>query len=76
MSMNVAGKVTVPCAPLITTWPFQRLAQHLKAGLAELGPLVEEEDAAVRQADLARTGRASGAHQAGMADRVAGGAGG
>ena len=34
---------------------FERLAEHFEHGLPELGKLVEEQHAPVRQADLART---------------------
>src|SRR5690554_236916 len=38
---------------------FQRLAQRFQHGAAELGQFVEEEDAVMRQADLARARRAA-----------------
>lgn len=48
---------------------FERLTQHLQHVLAELGQLIEEENAAMRQADLAGTWPASATDKA----RVAGG---
>ncbi len=49
---------------------LQRLAQHLQRPLVELGQLIEEEDAAVRQADLAGARPAPAADQPGVADGV------
>jgi len=53
---------------------LERLAQDLERLAIELGHLVEEEDALVGQADLARLGRAAAADQAGVADGVVRGA--
>ncbi len=53
---------------------FKRLAQHLESAAAELGELVEEENAAVRQGDLAGMRPVATAHQAGVADGVVRGA--
>ena len=49
---------------------LERLAQDLERLAIELGHLVEEEDALVGQADLARLGRAAATDQAGVADGV------
>jgi hypothetical protein len=49
---------------------FQRLAQRLQGIAAELGQLVEEEDAVVGEAHLPRAGNAAAADEAGVGDRV------
>ena len=49
---------------------FQRLAHHFQGPLGELGQLVEKEDAAARQADLARAWDVAAANKPGMTDRV------
>ena len=49
---------------------LHRLPEHLEHVLAELGQLVEEQHAAVRQAHLARTRERPAADQAGVADGV------
>ena len=49
---------------------FQRLPQHFQAAAIELGQLVEEENAMVSQADLARRGRTAAADHAGVTDGV------
>jgi len=46
------------------------LAQHFEHVLSELGQLVQEEDAAVAQRNLAGARLAATAHQAGVRDRV------
>ena len=54
-SMKLAGNVTDPCARLtVTMLVFQRLAQYLKQSVPELGQFVQEQHAAVAQADFAR----------------------
>ena len=53
---------------------FEGLAQAFEVFGTELGQLVEEEDAAVGEADLAGAGHGSAADQAGVADGVMGGA--
>jgi len=53
---------------------LQRLAQHFQAILAELGQLVEEQHAAVRQRDLTRARPASPADEPGVRDGVVRGA--
>ena len=49
---------------------FQGLTQHLKNVAAELRQFVQEEDAVVGQADLARSWHRLSPNQAGIADRV------
>ena len=51
---------------------FHGLAQNFEGALAELGELVEEEDAAVGEADLAGSGPAPAADEAGVRDGVVG----
>ena len=51
---------------------LQRLAQHFQQRVAELRQLIEEEDAAVAEADLARLGKMPAAHQPGVGDGVVG----
>jgi hypothetical protein len=51
---------------------FQRLTKHLQHAHAELGQLVEKENAAVGQTNLARAGPAAAADEADVADRVVG----
>ena len=53
---------------------FHRLAQHLQDAHAELGQLVQEEHAAVRQGDLAGVRLVAAAHQPGVRDGVVRGA--
>ena len=53
---------------------FERLAQDLQCGAGELGELVEEEDAAVGERDLAGDGVLSAAEEADGGDGVVGGA--
>jgi hypothetical protein len=53
---------------------LQRLAQDVQAGGAELRQFVQEEDAAMGQAQFARPGEATAADQAGVADGVVRGA--
>ena len=53
---------------------LQRLAQVLQDGARELGQFVEEEDTAVRQADLARAGKGTAADEGGGAGAVVRGA--
>ena len=45
---------------------FHRLAHHLQHAHAKLGQLVQEEHAAVGQADLAGVGLVAAAHQPGV----------
>jgi hypothetical protein len=77
-SIKLAGKVSVPWARLMVTrlrpLGVQRLAQHLQCALAELGQLVQEQHAAMGQADLARSRPLPAAHQPGVADGVVRGA--
>ena len=65
--MNPAGK---GCRPLGAAdgddFVFHGLAQDFEGALAELGELVEEEDAAVGEADLAGSGPAPAADEAGV----------
>src|SRR5205085_5353630 len=49
---------------------LQRLAQRLECGTGELGELVEEEDAVLGEARLARAGHGPAADQPGAGDRV------
>ena len=59
---------------MVTSLVFDRLAQDFQDALAELGQLVQKEDAAVRQRDFARVGHVAAADQPGMADGVVRGA--
>ena len=69
--MKLAGKVSAALrAADGDDLVLQRLAQHLQHVLAELGQLVQEEHAAVRQADLARPRPVPAAHQPGVGDGV------
>ena len=69
--MKLAGKVSEPGGAADgDDLVLQRLAQHLQHARAELGQLVQEEHAAVRQADLARARPVPAADQAGVADGV------
>ncbi len=66
--MESAGKVVEATAREMVILPlFQRLAQHLQAPALELGLCVEEEDAVVRQTDLAGGGRAAAASHSSVA---------
>ncbi len=53
---------------------FDGLAQHFQDARAELGQLIQEEHAAVRQRDLAGVRPVAAAHQPGVADGVVRGA--
>ena len=56
--MNARGNATaVRARAIVTRAVFQRLAQRLQRVAAELGQLVEEQHAVVRERDLARPWR-------------------
>ena len=59
---------------MVTILSLQGLAEAFEVFGAEFGQLVEEEDAAVGEADFARAGHGAAADEAGMADSVMGGA--
>ena len=69
--VTLAGKLIVPEARAIVHPPIlQRLAQHLQRLRGELGQLVQEQHAPVRQADLPRARPGSTTHQPGMTGGV------
>jgi hypothetical protein len=64
--MNSAGKATVRCRRVISTLPrLERLAKSLERRARELRELVEEQHAAVRERDLARSRDAPAPDQTG-----------
>ena len=69
--MNRAGKTAVRAALAIRTAAlFDRLSEHFEHVPAELGHLVEEQHAVVRQADLARPRVLPAADERHIRDRV------